>query len=214
MAATEAQKQEWADRESFPCADNPDLFRAACTAAGQAPTIKAAALAYVQRGVAIFPCDPVPPEIDKDRSKSPLTPGGFYNATVDPAIVERWWTDRPDALIGCPMGRRTGMFAVDADSPETHAHDGITAWRDLEIAHDAIRTRTHKTAGNGLHLIFAYNPQRPVGVKTGRLPPGLDVKGDGGYVILPGSREQWAPVGSGGRYAFGGGAKVVVGRDL
>jgi hypothetical protein len=188
MAATQAQKDEWAAREPFACASNPAQFKAAITAALQAPTTKAAALAYVQRGVPVFPCNPVPPEVDRDRSKMPLTPGGFYNATVDPAIVERLWTDRPDALIGCPMGRRTGMFTVDADSPEYHAHDGVTAWRDLEIAHSAVRTRTHKTAGDGLHLIFAYDKERPVRTSKGRLPPSLDVKGEGGYIILPGSR--------------------------
>ena len=186
-----ALKAEWAKAGTFPCA-NHEVFKAAETAAcatvAAGASLKEAALILAGRGVPVFPCDPAP---SGPHAKAPMTKGGFYAATVDETVVTWWWDERPDALIGYPTGRRTNVLVVDADVPG-HGHaedeDGIEAWRALERKNDKVRTRTHKTAGGGLHLIFAYDEKRPVGTSKGRLPPGLDVRGDGGFVILPPSR--------------------------
>jgi hypothetical protein len=54
--ASQAQKDEWAAREPFPCAGKPDHFRVAAIAALAAPNAKVAALAYATRGIPVFPC--------------------------------------------------------------------------------------------------------------------------------------------------------------
>jgi hypothetical protein len=199
MAATQAQKDEWAAHPPFPCAKDHDVFRIAITAACLASSPKAVALVYATHGVPVFPCNPAPPEVDKERTKTPLVSGGYIEASVDRAVVEDWFARCPDALVGGPTGAKTGFFVVDVDSPENHAHDGIAAWRALEAAHGAVRTLTFRTANGGMHFVFAYNPEqergRSVGCSKGCLPPGIEVKGDGGYIILPGSKltngRQW-----------------------
>ena len=66
----------------------------------------------------------------------------WYSATTDLADVERSFRRRPEALIAVPMGRRTGLFAIDVDASPPHAHDGVAAVRALEDKHGALVTRT------------------------------------------------------------------------
>ena len=53
-----------------------------------------AALAFVQRqGLSVFPC--------KVADKTPYTSHGFKDASRDAAVIQRWWSRWPDALIEC-----------------------------------------------------------------------------------------------------------------
>jgi predicted P-loop ATPase len=192
--AKKALQAQWNAAAPFPCANALDDMKMAITAASAAPSLKAAALMLARRGYPVFPCDPIS---TGQHTKAPMTKAGFYAATTDEMVIEYWWNDRADALIGIPTGRRVGIFVVDLDMPGYgHANeDGIKAWRELEAERGGVQTRTHSTAGGGLHQVFAYNEMRPVGLGKGRLPRGLDVRGDGGFVILPPSRledgRQW-----------------------
>lgn len=65
-----------------------------------------AALTYAAQGWPVFPCSTV--------DKRPLTPHGFKDATTDEQQIRRWYTeDFPNAMIGIPMGPKSGVFAVD-----------------------------------------------------------------------------------------------------
>jgi hypothetical protein len=68
--------------------------KSTCTPPGHRDSnaVMTAALAYAASGIPVFPCHPV--------TKRPLTKRGFKDATTDPATNRRWWSLRPDALIG------------------------------------------------------------------------------------------------------------------
>ena len=123
-------------------------------------------------GLPVFPCT---------AEKKPLDKGGFHTATNDPdAILTAF--HRPGAdLIGMPTGIPSGLVVIDVDVRPDRS--GMI-WLD-ENRECLPETRTHKTRSGGLHLIF----RRPEGVvirnSAGRIAPGVDVRGDGGYVILP-----------------------------
>ncbi|TWI71312.1 putative DNA primase/helicase [Bradyrhizobium huanghuaihaiense] len=141
----------------------------------------AAALDFAARGLPVFPCLPY--------GKTPAVVRGFHAATTNPATILRYWTD-PERNIGIPTGAPSGIWALDIDGLEGEAN-----LRALEAKHGAIpKTRTALTA-RGRHAWFAYPGSLPT--TAGRIGPGIDTRGDGGYVVVPPSVHQ-----TGHRYAF------------
>ena len=65
------------------------------------------AFLYAERSCPVFPCSP--------HGKRPLTPHGFKDATTDPTQIRRWWKQWPDANIGIPTGKASGLLALDVD---------------------------------------------------------------------------------------------------
>jgi hypothetical protein len=137
------------------------------------------ALAVAAAGLPVFPCN---------AEKRPLVETGFKAATLDPRQIRTWWRQFPAALIGVPTGAASRLFAVDLDGVAHGGPCGLVAWDKLTSSHAAPPTRMHETPNGGAHLLFRYDPQRPVGNRTGNLPAGIDIRGSGGYVIWPPSR--------------------------
>jgi hypothetical protein len=99
----------------------------------------------------------------------------------------------PDRNIGVPTGTVSGFWALDVDGA-----DGEETLRDLEVRHGSLpRTREAITAreSGGRHLWFGCTG--PIPSTAGNIGPGLDTKGDGGYVVVPPSVHP-----SGRRYAW------------
>ncbi len=67
------------------------------------------ALVYVGRGWPVSPC--------RARAKTPATAHGVKDATTDPEIIRRWWTDMPTGNIGIACGGVSGLLALDIDPP-------------------------------------------------------------------------------------------------
>jgi Bifunctional DNA primase/polymerase, N-terminal/Primase C terminal 1 (PriCT-1) len=132
-----------------------------------------AALGFAKRGCHVFPC-----KIDK----KPITEHGFKDATTDTAQIEAWWRSFPGACIGVATGAVSGFFVLDVDD----RHDGDVLLRRLEAAHGELPSTVEViTGGGGRHLYFRYPSGHKIGNSAGRLGDGLDVRGDGGYVIAP-----------------------------
>jgi hypothetical protein len=155
-----------------------------------------AALAYASWGLPVFPVDvkskvPIPrrdPDPTGEFKDGIPGTGGVYKATTDANTIRVWWTNRSH-LIALPMGEKTGVWAVDVDTPEDH-EDGATAWNDITSQHAPIKTREHRSATDGPHLLFTWDASQPVGCSSGDLPVGIEVKGQGGYIVAPPSRRK------------------------
>jgi hypothetical protein len=134
------------------------------------------ALAYAARGWPVFPCQP---------DKRPATPHGFKDASRDREKILTWWMRDPGAMIGAPTGAASGLAVLDLDTDPAKGVDGIEAFSAVvKTAGAPIRTRKHRTPRGGLHLFFRH-PGEPVKNTAGEIAPGVDTRGDGGYVILP-----------------------------
>ena len=144
-----------------------------CAPAPVPELILQAALEHAAAGWAVFPCKP---------DKRPYTAHGFKDASTDPHQIRRWWEQWPNALIGSPMGNN-GVFCVDLDRKEGGG-DGIASWPELGVAPD---TLTDETPSTGRHLFFRSN-EEVRSVPLDRIAPGIEIKGNGGYIILPPSR--------------------------
>lgn len=129
-----------------------------------------AAIEWAENGIPVFPCS---------ADKSPLTKNGHKDAESDPKKVRamfEFWGDTVQ-MIGGRMG--DGIFAVDVD---LYKGGAPKEWLDDQIANGSIvDTRTHKTKSGGLHFIYEGDVNSCVPAS------GVEVKGEGGYIILPGS---------------------------
>ena len=129
---------------------------------------------------------PVPAR-DQDANGKPIPgTGSFKKATTDPIQIRAWW-ERHEYLIGLPTGSASGVCCIDVDTSEDHA-DGVAEWEKIVAQHEPIVTREHRSATGGPHLIFDFD--WPLGCSSGELPEGIDVKGQGGYIVVPPSRRK------------------------
>jgi hypothetical protein len=128
------------------------------------------ALALADRGLFVFPCQP--------SSKTPATAHGHLDSTRDFDIIGEWWRQNPDYNIAVATGRRSGFFAPDIDGPDAEA-----ALRKLETEHGALPPTIEAITARGRHIYLKATV--PIGNSVGKLAPGIDVRGDGGYVLVP-----------------------------
>jgi hypothetical protein len=158
------------------------------------PTVLEAALDYARCNIPVFPCNPI--------DKKPLTPNGFKDATRDETQILAWWQQYPNAMIGAPMGPTSGIWAVDLDLDPAKKIDG-KATLDQLIAQRGLLPPTWATITprGGQHLIFAWDSNVEIRNSASKIGPGIDVRGNGGYICLPPSRNatggmyQWEPGG-------------------
>jgi hypothetical protein len=135
------------------------------------PTLAETATTLARRGKKIFPCRP--------RDKAPATPRGFLDATTDAIRVHAWWRSNPDYNIGIATGPASGFWVLDVDGD-----DGEASLRKLEAEHGALPATVEAITGKGRHLYFRAGAHA-VRNSAGQVAPGIDVRGDGGYVLAP-----------------------------
>lgn len=125
--------------------------------------------------------------------KHPRTARGLHDASTNDDQISAWWQRWPDANLGVVTGADSGLLVLDIDLP-----DGPASLARLEAEHAALpATCEQRTGSGGRQLLFAH-PGHSVSNRT-RLEPGIDVRGDGGYIVVPPSAHV-----SGGRYQWTG----------
>jgi hypothetical protein len=145
---------------------------------GPSASTEKAALSYAGKKIPVFPCSM--------QDKRPLTGHGFRDATTDRKIVRGWWSRWPDALIGVPTGPASGIFVLDVDRGHDNGADGFETLATLEAANAPLpETKRTRTPSGGLHYLFRYPAGVKLGNTAGKLGPGLDTRGEGGYAIFP-----------------------------
>lgn len=127
------------------------------------------ALMYLSLGWSVFPL--------RQRGKEPFP--GFPVATFQrmrlatQAEVFDWWTSRAAANIAIATGAISRLFVLDCDSRQAC----------LEVKARGIPPTRIAATGKGAHIYFSY-PDFPVGNRTNLLA-GVDIRGNGGYVVAP-----------------------------
>jgi hypothetical protein len=140
------------------------------------------ALALAALGVEVFPCRRTHEYRDGKfyrGAKSPLTPRGFKDATTDPATIDAWWAEFPDALVGwLPVSVDCAVLDLD----NKNGKDGIHELETREL--DFLSTLWYCTPSGGEHHVFREPWARKVGPQQDYLGfPGVDIRSGGSYAI-------------------------------
>ncbi len=114
--------------------------------------------------------------------KHPRIQDWSSKASSDPDTVRAWWRRWPAANMGVPTGAVSGIVVLDVDG-----EIGAASLAELERKHGPLpKTFSSLTGGGGQHFLFLHNPRHPIRNKARFLGfAGIDVRGDGGYVVVP-----------------------------
>ena len=128
--------------------------------------MKLEALKYLEKGFSVIPVG---------ADKRPLLNWQDYQkkrATAEE--IEAWWEKWPNSNIGIITGAISGITVVDVDKKS----DGLETLKKLRLP----MTLVAKTGGGGFHYYYKYS--EGIGNKAG-IFPGIDIRGEGGYVVAP-----------------------------
>lgn len=113
-----------------------------------------------------------------------------YAGTTDPARIEAMWAHFPQSLIGVRTGKASGIIVLDFDV-HTTLKDGAAGYNMLLRNGWLYKTVSATTGGGGGHLYYRHPMNLSVpNDNRGKLGAGVDVKGEGGYVIAPPSAKR------------------------
>jgi len=147
---------------------------------------------YIAGGWGVFPAheanteefDQATGEFIMRPEKSPRNSNGLKGASTSPRIIEILFGQRhPNALIGLATGSSLGAWVLDLDR---HGDEDGHIWLAAqELIHGPLpETARASTANNGTHIYFAHED----GIRNrAAIAPGVDTRGESGYVIAPGS---------------------------
>lgn len=166
------------------------------------------ALAYADRTWSVFPVHPIassgvcscPAGSGCERAgKHPSTPHGLNDASADPNTI-RGWFGSVQKNIGIRTGLVSGFIVLDID-PGKGGREALAA---LETEHGALpQTLVANTGSGGSHYLFRH-PGGVVRNSVSKLGKGLDIRGDGGYIVAAPSNHI-----SGGVYSWANDLPVV-----
>jgi len=145
------------------------------------------ALAYAKRTWKVFPLyEPIAIGVCSCgkhlcEDKHPRTTHGFKDATTDASTTTQWWTKWQNANIAIATGSASNVFVLDVDGEEGKqtlaqwAREGLTLPPTLMASSGRI---------DGVHYYLTY-PQGSGLSSKSKVYPGIDYRGEGGYIVAP-----------------------------
>ncbi|MBB5872007.1 hypothetical protein F4553_005386 [Allocatelliglobosispora scoriae] len=123
------------------------------------------------------------PDVVHDPESCPcLTCHGFYAATLDPKRLKRMFEAVPGGMLAIRTGAPSRLVVVDVD-PAAGGGASLVSLIERGLCPP---TRFVRTGSGGLHLYYRHpGPTVRVPCSAGVLGPGIDVRGDGGYIVAP-----------------------------
>ena len=155
-------------------------------------TVKQYTAIYTKKGFCVLPIVP--------NDKKPLTKNGYKDASKDREKVLEQFKKHPKANIAIATGKAySGFWVLDVDKKGDE--DGSIVIEHIQLITGKFNTRTVHTPSGGTHYYFKCGNE-DLGCRT-RIFSGVDIKGEGGYVLAPPSKI------NGNRYKLGKGQTEV-----
>jgi len=123
------------------------------------------------RGWRLFPI--------QSRSKEPLI-RWQGSASSNLTTIAGWLKGNPECNWGCATGPSSGVFVVDIDG-----EDGRGSLEQLERDHAHLPATLVSLTARGRHLWLQNPADTSIRCSAGRLGSGIDIRGEGGYAVIP-----------------------------
>lgn len=130
-----------------------------------------AALNYQKQGFSVIPIG--------ESKKSLIKWEQYQHTRADEEQIRTWWAQFPNANIGIVTGAVSKIVVLDVDIK--NGVDGRKSLGPLPV------TACSKTYSDGRHYYFKH-PGVRVATSAGQIGEGLDMRGDGAYVVAPPSQ--------------------------
>ena len=146
-----------------------------------------AAIEYLSKGLSVVPLWP-------GRKRARVKWEAYQEKRASEAQLAAWWRAFPDANVGMVTGAISGVIVVDVDTYKGGSTEGLPPTGVIQ-----------RTGRGGLQYFYAH-PGFPVANNQTEIPghPGIDIRGDGGYVAVAPSDTTGNPDndGEGGVYSW------------
>jgi RecA-family ATPase len=144
------------------------------------------ALNYADKwGWSVFPA----PVGEKKSHKAEKYSGTKWGATRDPDEIQRNFTKWPNANIGIPTGAENGFFVLDVDTIDGHGRDGFASLEKLKAEHGEWPDTLIAESPSGSKHYYFKHPGFEVKNSESEIADGIDIRGDGGMVLVHPSRK-------------------------
>ena len=124
--------------------------------------------------------------------RPPLLKNWPANASSDLGQLEAWAVKFPECNWGMATGSGSKVFVLDVDGEK-----GKSALLAFNGKGQELPATLTVTTGNGIHLYFCWPESHSIRNSARKLAQGLDIRGEGGYVVIPPSVHP-----NGTQYAF------------
>jgi hypothetical protein len=114
------------------------------------------------------------------------------DATADFDTIRQWWRDDPNYNVAIATGAASRLFVIDIDGI-----DAETELHKLEAEHGLLPPSVEVITARGRHVYFQW-PACAIRNSASKIAPGVDVRGQGGFVLCPpsihpsGRRYEWS----------------------
>ena len=144
------------------------------------------ALQYAAQGWRVLPVNTVKDGVCSCGTKScgsagkhPRIAKWTEKATNNPDQIEKWWSQWPNSNVGIATGEASNLFVLDVDGEK-----GTCSLQNWLLKFDWTPDTMTAITGRGKHFYFLH-PGFPVKNSAGHIAPGIDIRGEGGFVVAP-----------------------------
>lgn len=125
------------------------------------------------------------------QGKVPTTIHGVLDASTEARLADIWWERHPERGVALATGKVSGVWVLDLDGSV-----GRENFTELQEAYGDVPKTVASRTGNGWHLFWKM-PEVDIRNSASQVAEKVDVRGTGGYVVLPPSPHE-----SGRSYAW------------
>lgn len=128
-----------------------------------------------------------------NKGKHPRITGFYRCATLDMSQILQWASFWPQSNVGMPTGHPWRYVVIDVDP----RHGGERSLDDLQRKFGFFPPTIETITGSGGRHYFFNTPKVELQNSSGKIAPGVDVRGHHGFVVVPpslhasGNRYEW-----------------------